>query len=1313
MRKQLAMGAGIALVVGAVAVGCSSSGGGGGGGGFIPSSVDLNNGDNAPMSSIATNNLAADGAGFSSSNQNFVALQCKINKKPSITDGPATSADGSAVVAFQTSDQFDGHFRLYMSYFNGTTFTPPIEVTGVDRDEYAGAGGGAPDVTTGAILLIPINTTGYTGSANTTTGNAGATRANTGNWVIVWDATTFTTAPNTQQPSNTIANSFTPGGSGTLPQLQGQRITQNLQGAHRALYETVFLKSLATQPSAFSQALGTDAASGSTTSSAPSREYRYGFLVTAVQVTTLKRGTETGFTSGDLTPEEQSPVNTPPAAPNGPSIVSPAESVQSYGFVSDGLSGCALFGGSATPFSSTGGTNGAINATGATALPNLPFVEQPHTFLGLNVHAQNPAPNQGTVIANPQPGAPAPAAYAIGEDLTFVQLFWTQIVSSANSGDTATAMTPIQNLTDLNVHVGNRLACFRAGLNLRTLQFDAAPTEMTLPSTVTTEPAGQPLKAAISPMPTFGVYNQYVFMNYLDASIAHTAASDTLSNLQPFVTQNASVREFNTALIVWTAADNQDGTSTVGTTPTRLNVVPLTTLKPDNLDIDGFGNASTLNLETFGNQEQAGIAQSGGGCCVIGPDEGLGDTTVFFLERHSSAASVAADTNVDTELCAAVLAPNGTLQTGTGNPVVLSSHAGENTDAINDFSLIQNQIGHPNQGNVSTAGTNAISQSNPMSGTVFKDPVEGVSCCLNRSGTYALVTYKQWMGTSSGTFAKGLNAVVMQTFRFASSNGAVLPSIGTSGSFPPVNTRFAAGSGQQSNQTQPTGTNFANRIDIVGTTGQAISGQPGTPAPLVPANGITQLSSGEVNMPYQPNNPIVGTNNQPFFPTSTGVNSQAAFPCGYRCSFQSDSTLSNIMWEQSDSSEDRVYVRQIKVAISATNAAPTVTLGSSVGELEAGTQVTGDAIVNENSLSNLDVVVRTKYDFLEGDAAGLNNIAAGDLGVDSTGKGGGLLICYAKTTDGTLSDGTNYNRDVIAVQWDGAALSGRPVIDRGVFENSTGLAGVGTNFPASPFQGGGALTINIDYFQNTFGGAYNLNNNGLGESNVPAVGGNFGPGNNLHANLAGFVQVPANPSTATTTGQSLSPTESYLYMFDVNGDNADSGIGLYTRSFNHVLRATANNTATNLGDQFVPTAGTGPGSATFLQPQRLDHLTGGDVTGVVSINGDGTTATVLFLQDSHLWLSGTTDRVTQPYTNDGKGSADPFLVDNDTSAGTTFQAVINNITATTCGNLHGTIVFFGKNDLSQTNNFGSGSSANGGSGGPQGFAFRLRLRVFN
>src|SRR5581483_5579945 len=97
-----------------------------------------------------------------------------------------------------------------------------------------------------------------------------------------------------------------------------------------------------------------------------------------------------------------------------------------------------------------------------------------------------------------------------------------------------------------------------------------------------TEPAGQPLKAAVSPVVNFTTYNQFVFLNFIDASIAHTDAGTAHgTSQQANVTQNASVREWNLALVAFTVLDNQNGTSSPSTTVTRINVIPQSAMTPD------------------------------------------------------------------------------------------------------------------------------------------------------------------------------------------------------------------------------------------------------------------------------------------------------------------------------------------------------------------------------------------------------------------------------------------------------------------------------------------------------------------------------------------------------------------------------------------------------------------------------------------------------------------------------------------------------------------------------------------------------------
>jgi len=487
-------------------------------------------------------------------------------------------------------------------------------------------------------------------------------------------------------------------------------------------------------------------------------------------------------------------------------------------------------------------------------------------------------------------------------------------------------------------------------------------------------------------------------------------------------------------------------------------------------------------------------------------------------------------------------------------------------------------------------------------------------------------------------------------------------------------------------------------------------------------NGTVQLSSGALNMLYVPNNPVnlgaagafggvfapVGTpttgdignlfNPVAVFPTATGVNAQATVPCGYRCSVQSDTTLVNILWEQSDTSEDRVYVRQMKVDVTA--ATPAVTFTGGAGELENGSsQVQGNGILLQNGVNGgtIGTVDHTSFDFVQGDAAALP--LAFDLGIDSNKKAGGLLLVFAKTTDATTSDGSDFNRDIIAVQWDGSTLSNRTVIDRGIFEGGTTTTAT-VEFPPA------GLTTKYDYFKQGAATAYNLAANGTGELFTPTVNATGGAGNfkrALHTNMAGGIQVPASNDIAGSP--SYSAKETYIYFVTPTGDSGQSNTGLFTRTFNNQLRlTTGTGAAANIGDQMVPAASTGPASTTFKAPQRMDHLTGGNIAGVNGPLVDGTTVAVIFGQDGHLWLSGTSDGATQDYTTDGKGSADPFLLDNDTSALVIAQPATTVFGDSKCNTIHKSIVWFTKNDINQ-----NGVTVNGGAGQ----ITRLRLRTFN
>ncbi|MEZ0228078.1 MAG: hypothetical protein ACAI25_05590, partial [Planctomycetota bacterium] len=313
MRKKLGLGAGFALTAVAIAIGgCSdkktiiqgSTGG------------ELSN-NGFPASAIANNNLSSDGGGFSENNQSasFSLFTCKFNYKHPASDAP-TTADDSAMFFFVTADNGStsptNREHVFVSYWNGSTFTPPQEISGEDRNEALTAGS-AQGTHPAAAILAPMNTSGYVG--NTGTANA-RVRANAGNWVIFWDGNTFT------------QNQVLQGSSGTSGILQGSAI-----GPHHTYWSTVFIKNQASQPVGTTNLIGNTAASG--TANGPSIPLQYGFQVLGAQVSPYRNGSATGSTiinnnTGFVT------------ATNG-SLVKPAEDIATLGVATDTFVGCAEF----------------------------------------------------------------------------------------------------------------------------------------------------------------------------------------------------------------------------------------------------------------------------------------------------------------------------------------------------------------------------------------------------------------------------------------------------------------------------------------------------------------------------------------------------------------------------------------------------------------------------------------------------------------------------------------------------------------------------------------------------------------------------------------------------------------------------------------------------------------------------------------------------------------------------------------------------------------------------------------------------------
>src|SRR5262245_58981123 len=312
MTGNLGRGAFLALLTAAAIAGCSDSKGGttilGSGSG------DLNSPDNVPnASTIAQNNLADDTGAFSNNGQNFVQMKCAYNSAVAgVSSGAsANAADDTAVILFKTNDAVSGFDRLYATHFENGSFTAPVEISGVERNENK-----INDVDIGSAVMVPLNVGGYTDPA--TGQSAQAVSRNKGNWVILWTATTRFLDP-------ALLTSTTPGAEQAVP----------LEGPRRTIYYTLFLHSLRNTSKSLSDALGKP---NSQTTAGTTQTYEYGFLQRAQDVVKTHNSGFIGG-AGALNPDSSSGA----IAGLSTDWFRPAEDVINFGVPTDTFAGLATF----------------------------------------------------------------------------------------------------------------------------------------------------------------------------------------------------------------------------------------------------------------------------------------------------------------------------------------------------------------------------------------------------------------------------------------------------------------------------------------------------------------------------------------------------------------------------------------------------------------------------------------------------------------------------------------------------------------------------------------------------------------------------------------------------------------------------------------------------------------------------------------------------------------------------------------------------------------------------------------------------------
>jgi hypothetical protein len=1194
MLKKVGFGAAFALSVAALAIGCGDDkttivqGGNG----------ELNNNENFPASSIASNNVSDDGGGFSGNNQNAVVsntrLQIKFNAdSPASENSGASSgnstADGSALVFFFTNV----HQRVHASHFNGQTFTRPQELTGVDRNDNIS---GNPQDDRGTHIesacLMPLNTSGYTSPGGQQSADA-LVRANAGNWLIVWDAQTFSQATSLVI-FDTSGNSLA---------------AADANGAHHTLYATMFLASLRNQPSAVSSLVGNTSTTG--TPNGTPQEFRFGFQVRGAEIPNNRGGASAGFFGA--------PINATILDSGTGAAYRPAEDVISYGLSSDTLVGEARYG---TRIVGSGNTDPTGLNSGSAVLGNMGggFITGPTRAL-----AGSGGGTTGTIYA-----VPGANSYQVGDDTTFVHLFFTQLVTSHGTGN-STVLTNTGN-TNAAISLGAAYEFKHANFNLASMTFN---TPATVPFPVTgTRSVGSQVGVArmsIQPLGDFRVYNNTVFWRYSDASISNTR-NNTFGE-EANLTSNLRPNDVTTSVAVLTVTPGTSGTAAINNT----NQFDVTFRGTGNTHLQTNSTDPNITLTNgtgglhIGNEFTRFLDCGGQG--IFGTDEGLTDTTAFLLGRTSTNLGTNGQ-DEDQQLWAIGVNTNGTkVAAGAGaNPVRVSAHQTELGVATGSLSTAGAQ--EPNI----IAGLSSITTL-AASNSANRDDVFDVKPTMSRDGTYIVVAFRQSQAASV-TANLGLMAQVYKTSR----NVAVV------------------GSG-----TGSTATNFDVRFP--------------TTAPI-------QVNTPSLTVYAQ--NPDRSNNTINFSDGFTGIpvaayNFQGAL--GYRCSFQSDRTRMSLLWLNADDTLDRIFIRQVVVGTgAAATDRPTIAVPAAEAELDgaatgqgarvlAGGRDTGmGTFLDRFSTGNLpQKVAGSSYTFLVGSHgvgtasafganAGTGGIAAPtngpsgfgpvtnqrcsslndgtdrvlshDAGVNAAGAGGEVLIMFSKVVDGTTTDGDFFDRKVFLSRFTATGITERVVISRNIDENN----------PATNFD----------------------------DQALAMVG---------------------TPKSASLSTPNLSPTNGVnLYMSCPFGDNASSQTSLFTRNVALEGTTVTGQAAPTLANRCTPVAGAATTDATYVNPTRLDRDLNANAV-LQDIFTKGTSVIVIIEQDEHLWGSMTSDGksysseggLPKPplIDNNLSSSNEPAAVPGSgTSGGVNYGSA--HRTDSNCDDTSGSIIIFDKEDVDNT-----------------------------
>ncbi|HZU98482.1 MAG TPA: hypothetical protein VFF73_17385, partial [Planctomycetota bacterium] len=556
-----------------------------------------------PATPIAENNLADDGGGFSANNQTATLqeLQVVFNDRDPTSDSPHDTADGSALVFFVTGDNGTtppvGREHVFVSHWGSNAFTPPVEITGPDRDEAQVVG--APTGTHAAsVLLIPLNTAQYRDQDGFPDP---IVRQNEGDWLIVWDANTETQSPELSTGPGADAN-----------------------GVHHTLYANVFVASLERTPMAVAN-IGGNA----------STACEYGFQVVGAEVVSNRGGASAGGVSGAGL--QAGFVN----AQN--QVFRPAEDVVSYGAATDAFVHCARFG------STVGDPSGL--GSGGTAIGNV---------------------NGGLATLG---ATPAAATYRVGDDTSFIQLFWVQLVTSH-----AAVVSTFEDATGTGaVQIGPTFQLFTANFALGSLTLSDA-TQVPFPAQrgagFSTNDARR--LGATQALAGFTVYNNLVFWNYVDVSLQVPVSAPGTVEAQVGTNPGGALAS---SLVL----------SEVAVVPDSFGIAALVPqASQEDVTLLGTGGRHATTPSTppgaaapVDRGEELVSFDPCARCAVIGPDEGQLDVVAFVIGRDTTFVSAGGGTAGDTdrELWAVAFAATGSgtgiLELMPNNPKRVSAHVAE------------------------------------------------------------------------------------------------------------------------------------------------------------------------------------------------------------------------------------------------------------------------------------------------------------------------------------------------------------------------------------------------------------------------------------------------------------------------------------------------------------------------------------------------------------------------------------------------------------------------------------------------------------